>query len=551
MISGVIRSSGWMSHEVGTLSAIVHKETRHHLVSFRYLVSTVLTVVLAVLATVAGTADFVQRRESYHARLERYQQALEAVTVYSYLRPVVVRPPEPLGILDRGSAELLGDEVTIDVFTVPVSATGEDRGNPHLASFQGFDLTTLVRVLLGLQALLLTFDAFVGERDQRTLELMLAQGVSRSTLIAGKYLGALWASLAALLASAVGSLAVVVLWGGIHLDAQERLRLGAAFAAYGGYLSLMVLVGLALSLTARRASQSLAYAILAWLVVVFLLPSATVAVAAELRASAGDVQETVARLERERDERLLEAKAADPLRTGRNAHSAPYLDKPSPEETSRVIYRYGSGRYYDSLSAYHQIEIEIGMQYAERIFEVRRRSDRELRSAGRAAELLASLSPAFLLERLTESLAATSLADHEDFLAACRDYRRELIAFLERRQAFRSWRWFTDDPPETRPWTTLLGFQPEDVDPAEVVELAGRFRDPEIQAELAAHQPARLDLEDMPTFRWQDPDLARATRRVAGDVLLFLAFHALLAAAILMRFRRYELRSGQLWSPAR
>lgn len=548
MIFGGIRSSGWMSHEVGTLSAIVHKETRHHLVSFRYLVSTVLTVVLAVLATVAGTADFVQRRASYQERLEQNRSELAEVTVYSYLQPVVVRPPQPLGILDRGSAGLRGDEVAINVFTVPVAATGEDRGNPHLASFQGFDLTTLVRVLLGLQALLLTFDAFVGERDQRTLELMLAHGVSRSTVVAGKYLGALGASLAALVASAVGSLAVIVLWGGIHLDAQQRLRLAAALVAYVGYLSLMVLVGLALSLAARRASQSLAYAILAWLVVVFLLPSAAVAVAAELGGSGGDVQERVAHLERERDQRLQEARAADPLRTGRNAHSAPVFLSTRPWAE---LHQYGSARYYDSLAAYHRVEVEVGMDYAERIFKVRRHAAGELRSAGRAAELLASLSPAFLLERLTESFAATSVADQEDFLAACRGYRRELIAFLERRQAFGSWRWFTDDPLETRPWTTLLGYRPEDVEPSAVVDLAGRFRSREIQDELAAHPAARLDLEGLPVFRWQDPNLMRATRRVAWAIALFVTFHALLAAAVLMRFYRYEVRSRELWSLAR
>ncbi|HEX9737053.1 MAG TPA: ABC transporter permease subunit [Thermoanaerobaculia bacterium] len=535
-----------------TLSAIVHKETRHHLVSFRYLVTTALTVVLAVLATLAGTADFAQRREGYRDRLEQNRQALEEVPVYSYLQPVVVRPPEPLGIVDRGPAGRLGDEVVINVFTVPAAAIGEDRGNPYLASFQGFDLTTLVRVVLGLQALLLTFDAFVGERDRRTLELTLAHGVSRRTVVAGKYLGALWASLAALAASAAGGLAVIVLWGGIDLDAQARLRLGVAFAAYGAYLSLMVLVGLALSLAARRASQSLAYAILAWLVLVFLLPSVAVAVAAELRGAGGEVRQTVARLERERDRRLDEALAADPLRTGRNAHSAPFVYSTLPRAELR---RYGSGRYYDSLSAYHQLEAVVGMRYAERIFEERRRAGREQHAAGRAAELLASLSPAFLLERLTESLAATSAADHDEFLAACREYRRDFIAFLESRQAFRSWRWFTDDPPETRPWTTFLGFRPEDVDAAAVGDLAGRFRSPEIQDrlrdELATDPPLRLDLEGLPAFRWEAPDLAEATRRVGFEVALFLTFHALLGACVLTRFRAYGLRGGELRSHAR
>ncbi len=536
---------------------VIRKEIRHHLVSSQFLVITVLTVVLATLATLAGTADYNLRAERYLNHLEQNQLALQQVHVYSFLQPVATRPPEPLSILARGFEGHLGDEARISVFSIPAKATGNRRGSTFPVSFQDFDLTTIVRVVLGLQALLLTFDAFVGEKEKRTLELVMANHVSRTALAAGKYLGALAVSLTALGLSGLVSLAIV-LQGGVRLAAQQELRLAAVFVTYGGYLSLMILVGLAISLVAKSAAQSLAYAILIWLLLVFLIPPSAITVARELAGENGDprqVEGAVARLEQERQQQFDRARAQDPLRDGRTAHRAPFLL--SDRDRRSVLHRYGSARYYESLAAYHSYETALGIRYAERIFEIRRGYELELRSAERLSGLLASVSPAFLLERLAESFAATSIADHDDFLDACRAYRRELIAYLEHKEAFSTWRWFTDDPPETRPWTTtFLGIAPEDVEAADIGELASRLRSPEIQQRLQAEleefrtRPDRLlDLDDLPQFRRHGRELGHPARRVAREIALLLGLQGLLAGVIFLRFRGYEIRAAQRhWS---
>ena len=48
-----------------------------------------------------------------------------------------------------------------------------------------------MQVILGLLALLLTFDALSGERESGNLRLLLGNGLPRRTLLAGKLLGAL------------------------------------------------------------------------------------------------------------------------------------------------------------------------------------------------------------------------------------------------------------------------------------------------------------------------------------------------------------------------
>ena len=182
------------------------------------------------------------------------------------------------------------------------------------------------------------------------------------------------------------------------------------------------------------------------------------------------------------------------------------------------------------------------MDYAERVFELRQDRVRGVRQAELVATIVTSLSPAFLLERITTSFANTSIEETEAFFAACRGYRRELIEFLRRKEAFRSWRWFTDDD-EPSPWTRLLGLAPDEVDEANFDEHFDRFLELDVQplqpdpAERA--QTPDLDLSGLPRFSFQGTAPVDTGRRVAREVLLLAGLGGLLAGLTLRTFGRY------------
>lgn len=95
-------------------------------------------------------------------------------------------------------------------------------------------LVSLVIYLVPLIALMLGYDAVVGERERGSLPLLLSLPVTRVELLLGKYLGLA----AALAASTVAGFGVV----GILLAAQFG---AAAFAHYAGFLASAVALGLA------------------------------------------------------------------------------------------------------------------------------------------------------------------------------------------------------------------------------------------------------------------------------------------------------------------
>lgn len=135
---------------------------------------------------------------------------------------------------------------------------------------QGFDRTVvsvlnLVQYLVPLLGLLLGHDLVVSEREERTLALVLAGGVTRARALAGKFLGGCF-TLAFPLA-----LGFVVAGTAIGLSAKDK-AIGPFFtlAVSGLMLGVIFLgIGLLISTLCRARVQALVCALLTWCVAVF------------------------------------------------------------------------------------------------------------------------------------------------------------------------------------------------------------------------------------------------------------------------------------------
>ncbi|HEX9943023.1 MAG TPA: ABC transporter permease subunit [Thermoanaerobaculia bacterium] len=530
------------------LAAIVRKELLNHLASFRFWVGALLTIVLAASSTLIAARDYSLRLSSYQGRIADHQRQIQTVSVYSYLQPLVVCPPEPLSVLDQGFDIRLGTDVRIHPFTIPVEAVGGQRGNEFLVSLPTVDLTTIVSMVLGLLALLLTYDAVITEREDGTLRAVFADGVSRRMVLAGKFAGGLLTLTLPLGTALLVSLLLFRLEVKAAPTPDQWLRVAGLTGAYVAYLSLMLLVGLLISLHVRSTSKALGIAVLVWFVTSIIVPNAAWAVASDLVTIQGAKRSTerrIAELTAEHDQRLAKEFRRDPLRSAFSGHTAISF---ATGEHRAVRYRYGSAAYYDSLAEYYRLDVAAGVRHAARIFELRQRYEEGLRASERLGEALARLSPAFLLDRLSESFTGTSIDEYDRFLEACRRYRLALLGYFDRKGALRSWRWFTDDlPGRLLPWPGYLGLNPEEVNPDRARLLFSRLSEPEIEAQVRRNQEAierdpsrRLRLDEMPRFSYRGPDFLASLHRSAAEGGTLLILNALAAAAAWVRFRRYE-----------
>jgi Cu-processing system permease protein len=161
--------------------------------------------------------------------------------------------------------------------------------------WQGYERTVvsllnLVQYLVPLLALLLGHDLVVSEREDRTIALSIASGVSRAQMLIGKFLG--------------GCLALVfpVLLG--FVIAGVVIGLGAGRNGIGNFITLAVsglglgiiflAIGVLISILCRTRVQALVVALLMWCAAVFVFDLVALGVVVSTRTSEATKQiETV------------------------------------------------------------------------------------------------------------------------------------------------------------------------------------------------------------------------------------------------------------------
>lgn len=175
--------------------------------------------------------------------------------------------------------------VVFAVFSLVIAyAGGAQQGAVGLRSieFTIASLVSLVIYLVPLIALLLGFDAVVGERERGSLDLLLALPITRTELLLGKYLGLASALALAMLAGL--AIVGVVLWRQFGTSGLYH---------YAGFVLSALLMGLAflslavaVSVVARDRTRASGAAIALWFFFVLVFDLALLGV---LVATGGQV----------------------------------------------------------------------------------------------------------------------------------------------------------------------------------------------------------------------------------------------------------------------
>lgn len=159
--------------------------------------------------------------------------------------------------------------------------------------WQGYERTVvsllnLVQYLVPLLGLLLGHDLIVGEREERTLSLVLASGVSRSRLLLGKFLGGV-ATLAVPLILGFAIAGVAIGWSSRDRQLGSFLLLAASALVLG---IVFLGVGLLLSTLCRTRVRALVATLLVWggFVFVFDLVALGVVISSQAPAAAQEIE---------------------------------------------------------------------------------------------------------------------------------------------------------------------------------------------------------------------------------------------------------------------
>ena len=244
------------------------KELLNNFQSFRFFAIFAVSVLLFSINPFLVSTEYEEKLQEYNQDIERAKTLDKNMWISAYKRP------NPLSFAAEGGGMDAPDSYSINLaFGVSPANSNLYGTNLTFPGFQTLDWVFILKMLFSLFGILLTFDTISGEKERGTLALICSNSVSRASVIMGKYLGALITAIIPAIAGMLISVIVTSIRGNTELTAENMSRLGLILIMAMGYISLFVLLGIAVSSIVHRSAVSLLLSLSVWIVMVIVVPN--------------------------------------------------------------------------------------------------------------------------------------------------------------------------------------------------------------------------------------------------------------------------------------
>lgn len=370
---------------------------------------------LLLLAAIAGGIQHQAQIERQHAAaqeaerdawLDKGDMNPHAAAHYGAF---VFKPVQPLSAIDPGLDPFLGVFVFLEAHKQQLARHRPIEDAAPTRRLGLLTPATAALILVPLLVVSLTFSSFAGERDQGTLRPLLALGVTRWSLLAGKAMGALLPLIVVLVPATL--IATVFLYVNRPADPDAAIG-GRALGLLAVYLAhALIWTGLGLAVSARARSQSTALVVLLalWFANAFVMPPLAMAIAKTMAPSPSAIEFTAA---------IEDEKASWPDWDAR---------------VDGVMERFLEGEFESSLAPANVEVVALVESEAEEtaLYERHFASLFTAYSAQtRVYERAALASPSLAARLLSMALAGTDDAHDREFAAAAAAYRGRMLTTL-------------------------------------------------------------------------------------------------------------------------
>ena len=227
------------------------------------MIGLVLCLIITIVCIMILAHDYRQQMKDYNARMNIQDEILDNYAVAKQYRLVRMfspqKPPERFRLLIIG---------------IPSNeALGFFDYNPLPILFPPIDFLFIVTIIMSLLALLFSYDAIAGERQNGTLRLVISNSISRTKVLFGKFIG----GSASLLIPFILALLVGVLYVSINpaiqWDGSAWAELTFLTAASITFITLFYLLGLMVSAFSRYSAVSVLNCLFLWVLLILVIPN--------------------------------------------------------------------------------------------------------------------------------------------------------------------------------------------------------------------------------------------------------------------------------------
>lgn len=402
---------------------VVKIAAREWKTAFRNRIVWTATLILG-LAMLAALYVGWQNYRILNAEREKYQQTVadqwrnqpdrhpHRAVHYGYL---IFRPKSPLSFFDAGVDSYAGTTIFLEGHRQNTANFSEARHSSGILRFGELNPAMILQMLVPLLIFFLGFSAVTSERENGTLALLLAQGVSWREILLGKTLGI--ASLIFALLAPVVALAVVF-WlalSGWQISLDSVLRVAVLIAAYAAYFLVCAGAAILISAFHRTSRGALTTLVIVWILFLAVLPRA-------VQNFGANLYPTVSKTE---FDRIME----DEMSKYGDSHNP--NDPKFAELKAETLAKYGVADVKDLPFNYGGFVMGKAEEISSKVFRDRYAEIlQQFRRQNTIGEVAGFLNPYLATRHFSMGLAATDFANYEDFQWQAEEYRYGMIQKL-------------------------------------------------------------------------------------------------------------------------
>ncbi|MEM6320751.1 MAG: DUF3526 domain-containing protein [Bacteroidota bacterium] len=370
-------------------------------------------MLIAVLIGRQGQQQIQQQRAE--AQAEMYDKWVNQGNKHphsaAHFGQFAFKPKPALSFLDIGLDNYTGVSVFLEAHKqneVLFSAAQDSNG---MTRFGEMTAALVLQVLLPLLIIFLTFNIFSREREEGTLKLLHAQGISMRQLVMGK----VWGTYAMVL----GVFLPIILLAYFLLNqeaAQSDPSVNAKFmaltASYALYFLVFVFLCVLISAFAKSSSFSLLTLLGLWIAACIIVPKATTNLADK-------IYPTPSQFEFKKTIKTL-------VKNGIDGHNP--SDSRLASLKQEVLDQYNATSIEELPVNWSGIAMQAGEEYTDQVYDQEfSKIEHIFKQQNRLSEWAGFVNPFLAVRNLSMALAGTDFYHHVTFAKAAENYRRAFV----------------------------------------------------------------------------------------------------------------------------
>ena len=398
------------------LRLIIKKEMVTALRDIRIQLSGGLLIVLILVAVLVGRQgqrQLQQEREKAQAAMydKWVNQGSKHPHSAAHYGQFAFKPKPVLSFLDAGLDNYTGVSVFLEAHKQNEALYSAAQDSNSMIRFGEMTAALVLQILLPLLIIFLTFNIFSKEREEGTLKLIHAQGVSMRQLLMGK----LWGTYILILAIFIPAICLAYFLLGhspTQLDPAVTVKFLGLSVSYALYFLVFVLLCVLISAFAKSSSFSLLTLLGLWIAATIVLPKATTNFAAKVHPTPSQFE--------------FRQTISDKVKNGIDGHNPSDVRLNALKQ--QVFDQYGVSKIEDLPVNWSGIAMQAGEEYTDQVYDQEfSKVEAIFKQQNRWSEWAGFINPYQAIRNLSMSIAGTDFHHHVIFVRAAENYRRAFV----------------------------------------------------------------------------------------------------------------------------